>query len=136
MKKYFFLVILLTTTACAFGQQSGSSPVLTKRDYLQKSRSQKNIAWAMVGSGLGLIAFGPVINLSGGILDGSNPNKGIWVSYLGGATTLASIPFFIAASKNKKKAAGLSFKNETFPQLQKDGVVYKMFPSLTLKISL
>ena len=44
--------------------------------------------------------------MSGGILDNDSTNndKGIWLSYLGGATTIASIPFFISAGKNKRKA--------------------------------
>jgi hypothetical protein len=45
-------------------------------------------------------------NLSGGILDNDSTNndKGLWLSYLGAATTIASIPFFISAGKNKRKA--------------------------------
>jgi hypothetical protein len=55
---------------------------------------------------------------------------------IGGVTALSSIPFFIAAGRNKRKGMSLSLKNETAPQLQKNIFVYKPVPSLTLKINL
>jgi len=135
MKKMISLALLLAVAVTSFSQQTDPSLVLTKQDYLQKSKQQKTAAWIMLSSGAAMIGGGLAINLSGGILSG-NGSKGLWLSYLGGATALASIPFFIGASKNKKKAAGLSFKNETIPQLQKNSFVFKMAPSLTLKINL
>ena len=74
------------------------------------------------------------INLSGGILDNDSTNndKGLWLSYLGAATTIASVPFFIAAGKNKRKA-WLSLKGEsiTFSNLS-----YKKSKHLSLALTI
>lgn len=39
-----------------------------------------------------------------GLVDVEEVHKGDWLIYVGGATTLASIPFFISAGKHKKKS--------------------------------
>ena len=135
MKKIITISFWLVMSSALFSQQTNPSPILTKQDYLQKSKNQKTAAWIMLGSGLGMVGGGLAINLSGGILNG-NGSKGLWLSYLGGAVTIASIPFFIAASKNTKKAASLSFKNEIAPRHRINNFVYRTVPSLTLKINL
>ena len=43
------------------------------------------------------------------VIEGSH--KGNWLIYLGSASTIASIPFFISAGKHKRKAT-LSLKGE------------------------
>ncbi len=74
--------------------------------YALKQRKNKTTAWVMLGAGIGMTIAGIGINMSSGILDGDSTNndEGLWLSYLGGATTIASVPFFIAAGKNKRKA--------------------------------
>ncbi len=42
------------------------------------------------------------INMNNGIEDSDETSKGLWLSYLGGAVTLVSIPLFISAGKHKK----------------------------------
>ena len=133
MKKITFLIAFFAIALAAFSQQNNPSPTLTKQNYLLKSKNQNTAAWILLGSGLAMVGGGLAINLSGGILNG-NGSKGLWLSYLGGAVTITSIPFFIAASKNKKKAVSLSFKNVISPQIK--NFVYRTVPSLTLKISL
>ena len=49
---------------------------------------------------------------------------------------LGSVPFFLASSRNKKKAMSLSFKNQTAPQLNRNSLVQKSFPVLSFKINL
>ncbi len=65
-------------------------------------------------------------------------NDGIKATFVlsGSLAMLGSIPFFIAASKNKKKAMSLSFKNETIPQVYKRSIVSIPVPSLIIKINL
>ena len=135
MKKIIVCALLLSIADASFSQQTNPAPALSRQDYLQKSKQQKTIAWIMLGSGICMVGGGLAINLSGGILNGKG-SKGLWLSYLGGVVTLTSIPLFIAASKNKKKAMSVSFKNEISPQIYKSGFVYKPVPSLTFKISL
>lgn len=74
--------------------------------YTLKQKKNKTTAWIMLGTGIGMTIAGIGINMSGGVLDGDSTNnaKGLWLSYLGGATTIASVPFFISAGKNKRKA--------------------------------
>ena len=74
--------------------------------HISKKKTNKTAAWVTLGGGVAMIVGGIGINLSGGVLDDdtTNNNKGIWLSYLGGATTLVSIPLFIAGGKHKKKA--------------------------------
>ena len=55
---------------------------------------------------------------------------------IGGIALLSSIPFFIMASKNKKKAISLSFRKETAPKFYKQSIVSLPLPSLILKLNL
>ncbi|TJY34668.1 hypothetical protein [Pontimicrobium aquaticum] len=74
--------------------------------HIRKKKANKLAGWITLVGGVAMIVGGYGINMSGGIVDGdsTNNNKGLWLSYLGGATTLASIPLFISAGKHKKKA--------------------------------
>ena len=74
--------------------------------HISKKKANNTAAWITLGGGIAMIVGGMGINLSGGILDvdTTNNSKGLWLSYLGGATTLGSIPLFIAGGKHKKKA--------------------------------
>lgn len=71
------------------------------------------VSWSMVGAGIGMALAGYGSNMRGGIIDSdtTNNDKGIWLVYVGAATTLASVPFFIGANKNKRKAR-LELKKE------------------------
>lgn len=129
--KIISLVLMLVVSSSLFSQQ----PLLTEEEYLRKSKSQKTAAWVLFGGGLGMVSGGIAINLSGGILNG-NGSKGLWLSYVGGATVLSSIPLFITASKNKRKAASLSMSNEKIQTLQKGSFAYKFVPAVRLTIRL
>lgn len=101
------------------------SPQVLHDMYMQKRKINNTVGWVMFGSGIGMMIGSMAINLSGGILgsggfslnersrsnSNSNPSKGLWLAYVGGATTLASIPFFISAGRNKTKAR-LALKKE------------------------
>jgi len=132
MKKIIVLTLLLIISAASFSQQTTTSPRLTKVDYLKKSKRQKTTA-------IILTVACPVLILSPALI-GANSGFSAVLSYsftaLGCLCLPASIPFFVASSRNKRKGMSLSFKNETAPQLQKDGFTNRSVPSLTLKISL
>ena len=74
--------------------------------HISKKKTNKTAGWITLGGGVAMIVGGIGINLSGGIVDNDSTNnsKGLWLSYVGGATTLLSIPLFISSSKHKKKA--------------------------------
>lgn len=108
--KIIVLIFCLGFLNNALGQ------VLTKEKYkssqelydlhINKKKANSLAAWITFGGGIAMIVGGLGINMSGGIVDGdsTNNNKGLWLSYLGGASALVSIPLFISAGKHKKKA--------------------------------
>ena len=72
---------------------------------------------------------------------GYNHSKGTTAGIIGTtgiAAQLASIPFFIAAAKNRRKAiaANAFFKMERAPVIQKAGFISQNFPAIALKFSL
>ncbi|MBS1513275.1 MAG: hypothetical protein JST86_20735 [Bacteroidetes bacterium] len=105
MKKIFFIAAVILLCQHASGQQNAT---LTKQDYLQKRKTQKLTGWILLGSGVAMAVSGAIINLSAP-WDGKHQNDGVWMVYAGGPIALASIPFFISAHHNKKKAAALAF---------------------------
>jgi hypothetical protein len=138
MNKLIAFLLLVVVSLTGFSQ---SQTPTEKNEYLRKSKSQKTIAWILAGGGVTMSAiaiasynYGDIVNIVEG--DNSSINtKGTFL-ILGGVVALASIPFFIASGKNKRKSMNLSFKNETAPQIQQNSFVYRAVPSLTLKMSL
>lgn len=129
MKKIIILSLLLTISAISFSQPTTTAaPVLTKSDYLQKSKKQRTVAWFLLlgGFGLEVTAFAAAYETE----------FGTTLVRAGFLANLASIPFFIMARSNKKKGMRLSFKNESTPKLQKGSFVNQAVPSLNLKIHL
>ncbi len=148
MKKIFVLVLLLIISTISFSQSTiATAPVLTKSDYLQKSKSQKTAAIILAAGSGALITIGLATWSSGfsNGLDFTNPgsdagtkemNTGTGLVIAGSALILGSIPLFIASSKNKLKGMSLSFKNESVTLVQKNSFAYRSVPSLSLKINL
>lgn len=114
------LSFINTTFSQVLAEEKNQSPQELYDFHISKKKANKTAGWITFGGGIAMIIGGFGINTSGGILDGdtTNNSKGLWLSYLGGATTLASIPLFISAGKHKKKAniqlqnGALGFKNE------------------------
>ena len=90
--------------------------------YTLKQKKNKTTAWILLGSGVVITMAGLVVNsaensadeavtaLTLGLIDVEAGHGGDWMIYVGSVTTIASIPFFISAGKNKKKAT-LSLNN-------------------------
>ena len=136
MKKILAFTLILTLSATTFCQQVNPLPGLNKQDLLKKSKNQKTAAWILLGGGFFSTALGSVkFNFAGSDSEVDNSTSAIFL-ITGLAAIATSIPFFIAANKNKKKAMNLSFKNEKVTHLSKQAFVYKTIPSLALKINL
>lgn len=135
---------LLTQTVVA---QSTDQPVLSKDDYLKKSKNQSTAAWILVGGGAAMVSVGTIIGITdgakalGSIFSGETEepsNAGPILFYTGAAAMLGSIPLFIASSRNKRKANSMSafFKMENRPLLQRSSFTKASYPALTFKIKL
>jgi hypothetical protein len=141
MKKIIPLVLVLFIGKFSFCQETIPSPTLTKQDYLKKSKSQKTASKIIAGTGAAVALTGILLAIDdvGGIFDPrdqENTKTADALAYTGLVIMAGSIPFFIASSKNRKKAMSMSFKNQRIPQLQNNGFVYRAIPSLSFKINL
>jgi hypothetical protein len=135
--KPILLTALLFFCPQVFSQETSPAQSLTKQDYLKKSKNQKTIAWVLLGGGVlagGIGVAAGARSVCVGCPEKPKDQSG-WV-ITGGALMVSSIPFFIASSKNKKKAAAISFKIEKAPALQQQGFVYHSFAALSFRIAI
>jgi len=120
MGKIFLLLLSFQIVQGQVIEPSSTKSTQVLFDYhtiIQKKK--KTTAWIMLGSGILLTAVGLGINTTDevaesmllGLAEVEDVHKGDWMIYLGSASTLASIPFFISASKHKRKAT-ISLKGE------------------------
>jgi hypothetical protein len=134
---FFKIISLLPGLTISFtvliGQPTDLTKSNTKADYLKKSKTQKIIAFSLLGGGTIAWLAGASKNMN---QEDNIDGGGEATMIIGGTAALASIPLFIISSKNKKKAMSMSFKNQILPQLQHNGFVHRATPSLTIKISL
>jgi hypothetical protein len=146
MKKAIILFVCMGTMFCSIAQEnpSGTSkPVLTKQEYLQKSKGQRTGAIVMVSAGGALaiaglaVAVDEATNNIGNIFEPDkqttkNETLSNVLFITGVAAMLGSIGLFVSAHRNKVKGLALSFKNEPANQLQRSMV--RSVPSISLKI--
>ena len=137
--KSITLLIMLGISINLFSQQTIADK---KTNYQNKSKNQKKVALIMLGGGTTFVLTGMIIPhgevVHAGFLGDDYKNDGIRSSFqsTGIIFMLASIPFFIASSKNKKKAASVSINNEKIKTLQKTSFAYKFVPAVRLTIRL
>lgn len=118
MKKVILSLTILLLITHAFSQDT-TLPVLTKEDFLKKSKSQKTGAWVLLGTSvvslLGAAAtYEFTINLSGDPAYDESKNIGSTVLAIVGVGSLASsITLFIAAGRNRRKATYLTINQES-----------------------
>jgi len=146
MKKTIAITLLLIVSASSFSQQNNPSPALTKQDYLKKSKSQKTVAWILLGGGVVMtstafaVGMNKIVNDLGCLLCPDQPKSadGEVLFYTGLAAMAGSIPFFISSSKNKKRANNVSafFKMENRTFIQQQTVAITGYPALSFKIKL
>jgi hypothetical protein len=143
MKKITAIILILIISGPVFSQQSDTVPVLNRQYYFTKSDNQKKAAKILLvgGAVISGVGFGIVLSHLDGLFDPNQPpprNNGKLADVLGyGGLVIAaaSIPLFIASSKNEKKAMSMSLDNQIMQQLQGNNFVYRAVPVLKLKIS-
>lgn len=139
--------MLLGFSVNVFSQQPDSLKTFTGSDYLKKSKNQKKAAWIFLGSGFAVSAAGLMVSTIGvaeeftGVFTGQESKKfetGAVIFYIGVAAMLTSIPLFVTASKNKKKAAGISvsFKLDNRSLVKQRVMMKSTYPAIALKIPL
>jgi hypothetical protein len=147
MKKQLVIILFLTISAKAFSQTDTPSQPFTSTDYLQKSKKQNTVGWIFLGGGFAVAAAGIVTGVTGtaeeitGIFTGEKSNTletGAVLCYVGTVAMLGSIPFFIAASRNKKKSTEIAFslKLETRSTVYKSSIIQSGYPAITVKFRL
>jgi len=137
MKVLSILLVLLVTASSAYSQyDSTRSPVMTKQDYLKKSKNQKTAAWLFLAGGGALVVLGAqeVDNELGN----SEETRSTGLVVAGIAALSTSTVLFIASARNKKKgeAMAFDFKMERAPVVQQGSLVNHSFPALAVRIKL
>jgi hypothetical protein len=134
MKKILFSLALLIFTVQSFAQ----TPAFSKDYYLHKSKSQRTTAWILLAGGTLTTVGGVFAYIANDINQGSNSAETAFVVLMwsGIAADVLSIPFFISASKNKKRAAAIAINNQHIYFQQQGSIAVKIQPALTLKIRL
>ena len=141
MKKITGLFFILTFSAgISFAQNTSpyDNAAIDQEDFLKKSRSQRTIGWIMAGTGTALVATGFVVAFADAMetaFSGDSYNKTGEAMIIGGVACAAgSIPLFIAANKNKKKAR-LAIGTQTIPVGFRPGQQLR-YPSAGIRIQL
>lgn len=133
MKNILFIClsfcIILSKAKAQMGDTTISKHKVDADLLFQKSKNQKKAAWILLAGGAGLTVSGIIIvgsqttndlvNIFNPNHSASNTTGGEIMAYTGIGAILGSIPLFVGASKNKKKA-DFMLKNETVffnPQL-------------------
>ena len=131
--------MLFAIPVLAFAQSTDNNLPAIKTDYLKKSKNQKIAAWVLLGGGIILETTTWIIAIQD-IEYGSDVSRTtlIVMGFTGGAAMLGSIPLFIAAGKNKKKALNMSanIKMEKATMIERQSFVQSSYPAIAFKINL
>jgi hypothetical protein len=149
MKKIFITVLLLILSAEIFSQQPIPQQTTVSKDYLEKSKNQKKTGRILLIGGTTILIASFVIPRGDLVYDGicvgpycsdeyKNDNLKTALFLSGVALDLASIPFFIASKRNKKRAmkVSTSLKMEKTQVIQYTAFVKRSYPVLSVKIRL
>ncbi len=116
MKHSFAIIMAILCMAAAQAQRLNKDTLKVDKSYayyMQKRNTYNTIGWVCLGSGLTMGALGLLINMGSAFNHGSG-TEGIWIAATGEVVALASIPMFIIAHHNKKKASLYVSKNTVF----------------------
>lgn len=118
--KFLLLSLLLTVSTASFSQYADTTVTQLAKDYLQKSNKQRTAGWILLGGGAGLTGIGIIVTATtalGDLIEGDEGSSGGPIlMFTGLVSMVGSIPLFLAAGKNRRKAmAAISFKMEKTP---------------------
>jgi hypothetical protein len=144
MKKHLLFILLTIYGTHIFSQTHNDTNVSEKMNYLAKSKNQKTAALVMIIGGAVTTTIGVAVALSGGLDQATrspDADKGQTLASIliisGSAAILGSIPFYIAANKNRKKAMSLALIIEKTPAIWfKSSVTCQSYPAIGLRLPL
>lgn len=129
MRKSATIILLLSLSITTYSQ-SDTTKKMTRHDYLVLSRSQRITGFVLLGVGVTCAAIAAPGNVSFETLGA--------LVFVGAGATLISIPLFIAAGRNKRKArkanAGIDLQKSLF--FQPDSYAFHYYPALKLTFRL
>ena len=130
MRKLFLLIGYVLMCSLVYSQEK------TKQYFQEKSKKQRTAGWILLGTGATAIITGIIIEGTHRGTDDSQSFAGGTVEVGGVICTLASIPFFISASKNKKRAAALAISTREMAYPYGNSLVLRSQPTISLAIPL
>lgn len=145
MKKIIVFITLLTFGFRVFSQDT-TGQSYSRDYYLQKSKNQRTGAWVLLGIGTGLIITGMIAGMSSvsndlyyfGTLgtEGSSSSGNAYTYLLVGgiAMDIASIPLFISAGKNNRRATELAIGNQNIYLPKNNSIAMRSTPAITFRI--
>jgi hypothetical protein len=123
MKRALLLLVLI---GMVYGSLQAQKPTETSRGlsdrdlglyYLKQNRSQKTLGWILLGGGLLVEILGSA-QYSNDVFSENSSGEALMV--IGSLCTIASVPLFIAAAKNKGRAEIL-LRNQNIPISRSSG---------------
>lgn len=146
MKNLLLILLLTCFWQSSFAQDLAgeSSKIINKESLMLKRKNQKRAANILLITGGSLIVISPIIaalESARTFIDTEgrgelNLDAGSTIFTIGVLMSAASIPFYISARNNKRKAAALSFQQQKIPYLKNNTVASSIIPSVSLKIKL
>lgn len=147
MKSKVLIAALLCVFSCyAFSQTLQPADPVDKDYYLLKSKKQRKVATIMGVSGGALMTAGLIIGIievadwSMDLADGDGKDgkfsNGAVLFVTGGVILLGSIPFAIAAHRNKKRYMRFSLQQQRMPRFLQTTALWKLTPAFTVRIGL
>lgn len=142
MKQLLTIFLGLHLTIPSLAQTTEPPENRSATDYLIKSNKQKRAGWILLGGGAGLTGIGLIVGVStvwNDILEGNTKgsNAAGIIMATGLASMAGSIPLFIAAGKNRRKAAAaVSFKMENSTIIDQWAISARQYPAIAIRLSL
>ena len=136
----FYFVLGFTTTSLA--QYTDTTKHNLATDYLQKSNKQKKAGWILLGGGAAMTGIGIIVGATAAadelITGDSNGLDAATILIPVGLLSMAgSIPLFIAAGKNRRKAAAsVLFKLENATTIYQWAVSNCLYPAVAIRFHL
>jgi hypothetical protein len=122
MKEVVIGTILLLMSVSLLGQRIHPGDQLTRAQYLQKSKNQEAAAYTLAVGGA-LLATGGIVWAVSELFEDSPGDE---LVIIGGASVVGSIPLFIGAKRNNRKAMKIS----TSLEIQRTPVIAVAVPTL------